>query len=355
MDPLAHTLIGATLGETRLQRQTPLARTTLIIAANLPDVDATCAFFGRDVSLGLRRGHTHGVLAMVVLPIVLTGLIVLYDRAFRRPKGRLPVDPWGVFRLAGLGVLTHPFLDWLNNYGVRLLMPFSDAWFYGDAVFIVDPWIWLAAGATVMWANSRSKRSRVGWSILATLCSLVVWFVPLVPPAAKVVWTVGLGGVVAFRMRGVSPAAHPRHAVVALVAIGLYVGAMVGGSAWARERARRWYAEQGVTVQAVTVGPVPANPFKRDIIGTTNGRYLFAEYDALATPVLRPSHPAAAIGDGPVARRALATRPGLHTWIRLPAFEVKEIGSGFRVEIRDVRYDRRGANLGRAVVEVPRP
>ena len=46
-------------------------------------------------------------------------------------------------------MLTHPVLDWLNNYGIRLLMPFSPRWFYGDAVFIIDPWLWLALGGAL--------------------------------------------------------------------------------------------------------------------------------------------------------------------------------------------------------------
>ena len=353
MDPLAHTLIGATLGETALRRRTPLARTTLIIAANLPDIDATCVVLGRDASLGLRRGHTHGILAMVVLPVVLTGLIVLYDRRFRRPKGRPPVDPRGVLLLSSVGVLTHPFLDWLNNYGVRLLMPFSGKWFYGDAVFIVDPWIWLLSGATVMWAHSSSGRSQAAWAMVGLLCSLVVLLPPLVPAEAKVAWSVGIAILVAVRVLSTSSASLPHLATSALVLIGLYIVAMVTGSALVREQARAWYTDQGIHPEAVTVGPVPANPFKRDVVATADGFYHFAEYNALEPPHLQNSHPKAAIGDSPVARRALAERPGLETWIRLPAFEVEEIGHVFQVEIRDVRYDRQGANLGRAIVRVP--
>ena len=45
--------------------------------------------------------------------------------------------------LAYLGILSHPLIDLLNVYGVRLLMPFSERWFYGDALFIIDIWIWL--------------------------------------------------------------------------------------------------------------------------------------------------------------------------------------------------------------------
>jgi hypothetical protein len=40
MDPLAHTLFGASMAEAGLKRKTALATATLIIGANIPDVDA---------------------------------------------------------------------------------------------------------------------------------------------------------------------------------------------------------------------------------------------------------------------------------------------------------------------------
>ena len=43
-----------------------------VLAANAPDGDAVTMFVSRDLSLGFRRGWTHGVLAMAVLPLVLT-------------------------------------------------------------------------------------------------------------------------------------------------------------------------------------------------------------------------------------------------------------------------------------------
>ena len=55
--------------------------------------------------------------------------------------------------LSYLGVLTHVALDWLNTYGVRLLMPFDRRWFYGDTLFIIDPWLWLALGGGVWLAR----------------------------------------------------------------------------------------------------------------------------------------------------------------------------------------------------------
>ncbi|OYZ90135.1 MAG: hypothetical protein B7Y00_00205, partial [Sphingomonadales bacterium 17-56-6] len=40
MDNLTHSLVGALLGQMGLKRKTGLAMPTLIIAANIPDIDA---------------------------------------------------------------------------------------------------------------------------------------------------------------------------------------------------------------------------------------------------------------------------------------------------------------------------
>jgi inner membrane protein len=46
----------------------------------------------------------------------------------------------------------------MNVYGVRWLMPFDGTWFYGDSLFIVDPWLWLLLGAA--WLLGRRLRRR---------------------------------------------------------------------------------------------------------------------------------------------------------------------------------------------------
>src|SRR6056297_2340955 len=126
MDPIAHTLAGATLAQTGLKKMTPLATATLVIGANLPDIDVVVTVLGPDISLLFRRGWTHGVLAWVVLPVLLTFLMVGYDRLWRqRAPEKEAVKVRGLLILSYVGVLSHPFLDWLNTYGVRLLMPFD--------------------------------------------------------------------------------------------------------------------------------------------------------------------------------------------------------------------------------------
>ena len=110
-----------------------------MIANNLPDLDVA-VFATNTLAMSFRRGWTHGVLAQLTLPVALTAGVVLYDRVFRKQPDD-PVRPAQVLLLSYLGVLLHVCMDFTNSYGVRLLMPLSERWFYGDALYIVDPWL----------------------------------------------------------------------------------------------------------------------------------------------------------------------------------------------------------------------
>ena len=163
MDNLTHSLVGALLGQAGLKRKTGFAMPALIIGANLPDVDAACFFWLEGVEhLGFRRGITHGPPALVLLPLILAGLLYGFDRwqakRGKRPEGRLPVSFKWLFLLSFIGCLTHPALDWLNVYGIRLLEPFSSRWFYGDTLFIIDVWLWALMGFATWFSLRREKR-----------------------------------------------------------------------------------------------------------------------------------------------------------------------------------------------------
>ncbi|MDE1468280.1 metal-dependent hydrolase [Aurantiacibacter sp. D1-12] len=163
MDNLTHSLVGALIGQTGLKKKTGLAMPALIIGANLPDVDAACFFWLEGTEhLGFRRGITHGPPALVLLPLILAGLLWGWDRLQasrgKRPEGRVPVHFGWLYGLAFLGCLTHPALDWLNVYGIRLLEPFSSQWFYGDTLFIIDVWLWGLMGLGLWWSLRKEKR-----------------------------------------------------------------------------------------------------------------------------------------------------------------------------------------------------
>ena len=161
MDNLTHSLIGAALGQAGLKRKTGLAMPALIIGANLPDIDAGCVIYGIE-SLAMRRGITHGPIALVILPLLLAGALWWFDRwqarRGKRPEGRWPVHFGWLLALSFIACLTHPLFDWFNNYGIRLLEPFSSQWFYGDTLFIIDPWI-IAMLALGVWFSRRRERS----------------------------------------------------------------------------------------------------------------------------------------------------------------------------------------------------
>lgn len=176
MDNLTHSLVGALIGQMGLKRKTGLAMPMLIIAANIPDIDAVATLLGGHQHLALRRGITHGPIAMVVLPLLLWGIMLWFDRwqtrRGKRPDKRLPVHKGWLLALAYIGCLSHPLFDWLNSYGIRLLEPFSSQWFYGDTIFIIDIWLWVALIAGVWISLRRERRGATGWRTPA-IASLV--------------------------------------------------------------------------------------------------------------------------------------------------------------------------------------
>ncbi len=178
MDNLTHSLVGALLGQMGLKRKTGLAMPTLIIAANIPDIDVVAVLLGGNQHLALRRGLTHGPIAWVLLPLLLWGAMLWYDswqtRRGKRPEKRLPVHKGWLLALAYIGTLSHPALDWLNNYGVRLLEPFSHQWFYGDSIFIVDIWMLIVLGLGVWFSLRLERAERSDWRRPAKAAFLVL-------------------------------------------------------------------------------------------------------------------------------------------------------------------------------------
>jgi inner membrane protein len=166
MDNLCHSLVGMALSRAGLNKRTALATSTLVIANNLPDIDVG-VFATSTLAMSFRRGWTHGVLAQAALPIVLTGAMLLYDRYRKKASPDDRVNAGQILLLSYIGVLLHVFMDFTNSYGVRLLMPFSDRWFYGDALYIVDPWLYLVLGVGWLLAKRNPRAARIGVALAA--------------------------------------------------------------------------------------------------------------------------------------------------------------------------------------------
>jgi len=362
MDPVAHTLAGAGLARTGLHRTTPLATATLLVAANAPDLDILASAGGPYASLAFRRGWTHGPLAMVLLPFLVAGGVLAWDRWVRRRRNpSLPKARGGMLLLLSfLGVASHPILDWLNTYGIRLLMPFDGRWFYGDAVFIVDPWLWLMLAGGVFLSGPRTTAWRWGWGGLALLLSLPVLLLPQVPLAARLLWVAGVAGVVFLHWKGASgPAAAP--ARVACAASALYILLMVGASVAGSRIGEAAAVHRGIQdVREVLYSPLPANPLAARLVVATPEGYLTGSLHWLREPRANLDGALLPSGDWehPSVREAMDAQEvrDYLVWVRFPyvVHEVRE-GGGSRVFIGDARYPPVDGAGGLQGVEVQLP
>jgi inner membrane protein len=301
MDNICHTLVGAAVGRAGLARGSRLEAVTLMVAANLPDIDV--AVFATDIpSVAFRRGWTHGVLAQAVLPLMLAGVVHLVAR--RQGRGTQHGFLW-LAVLSYIGVFSHVGLDLLNNYGVRLLMPFSPRWFYGDTLFIIDPWMWGLLGAGVWWSRRQASTRPARLAIVTACC---------------------------------------------------YVLLMVAGARLARSLViEAWVREQGTAPLALMVGPRPVTPFTRDVIVDAG--------DAYATGTFRWTTAAVTFDAGripkndhdPAVRAAQddAEVAGFLVWSRFPFWTVDTTAGLVRVADMRMSALRRVAGARGFEVEVP--
>ncbi len=189
MEPITHFLTGACLGRSGFNRKSALATATMVIAAELPDVDFAWWFKGPISYFSHHRGWTHSLAGAPVMAAATVALMYLYDRLWRRRRvkpGALPVR-WGyLFFLALLADLSHILLDFTNNYGVRPFEPLNWRWYSWDIVFIYDPVLWailfvgLVAPALFgliseeVGARQRGPRGR-GGAIFALVCVVLFY------------------------------------------------------------------------------------------------------------------------------------------------------------------------------------
>src|SRR2546425_7621381 len=110
---------------------TPQATAILLLAANLPDVDALCGVGG---ALAYLKYHRHLTHSLLMAPLVALLPLLIVRLASRKPIA------WKMGYLASLaGLASHLALDLTNVYGVRLLLPFSHRSLRLDINSVVDP------------------------------------------------------------------------------------------------------------------------------------------------------------------------------------------------------------------------
>ena len=358
VDPLAHTLVGVTLAKSGLEKRSGFATTALVVGANLPDMDGITYFLGDDLPFLVRRGWTHGLAAIFVLPLILAAVLVLLDRVLGYKRARFNA----LLPLSFLAVASHPLLDWLNNYGMRWLMPFDGTWFYGDTLFIVDPWIWLALGGAAFLATSREPVRVFTWIIAGAGTAFLMWIGPFDSAPGRMVFFFGIGVFAVLRFLGLprTDRGLEQFQRVALILVGVYILSMFALSMAARRVALAEFRGRGIEVERLMIGPVPMRPFNKDIMVRTPNDYRYGaltlwpsmtfKLDDNVIPRPQPS---------PILARALAQPEvrGFSNWARFMWAEVIEEPEGHRVILHDarlVRYKGPREGFGTAMVFLPR-
>ncbi len=300
MDNVCHSLAGAVIAQAGFARRFPRATILCVIGANIPDVDAFTYIWSDSLTaLQFRRGWTHGIPALMFWTLLLAAVFWWWNRrgaARSGDSGRMQLP--AILLASFLSVWSHTSLDWLNNYGVRWLMPFSARWFYGDTLFIVDPTLLLLFGGG--WWLARQRITR----------------------------------------RALLP---ERPARIALALSLAYIVGMKGLSEATRSAAERQLGLGDADARQLMVSPRPVSALTREVLVRTDVAY--DSYEARFTGVAIHVGPRAfsTVPIGADEPRALAAArtpegAGFLRWSRFPYFVPGVNGDSGSVFIGDVRY-----------------
>ena len=258
MDNITHSLLGVALAELAL----PAAATkpqrraffvTGIIAANLPDADLVYTGItpGPLVYLLHHRGHTHTLVGLVAQALLIGAVCLL--PAIRRRVAPLELHLGLVVALALVG---HLVLDSWNSYGVHPFWPWDVRWFYGDAIFILEPWLWLLLGVAAA-LNLRDRRGRAALAAALVLIVVVPTLFGMLRVGALAALLVAAGAATALSSRWT-----PRvRSGTALATCAMFVAVMfvLSGRAHAMALASPPPGTSG-TIVDVVLSPEPADP-----------------------------------------------------------------------------------------------
>ena len=317
MDNLTHSLVGLTAAKTGLERLSPGATLLCVLAANAPDSDVGIIFFGdRWDLLQHHRGITHSFVGTAFLALLLPLIFYGVDRLWARVRQRPPKTNFRGLLIASFIVsATHPLLDWTNNYGIRFFLPWNPRWFYGDLVFIVDPFLWLGliAGLLVIWRVSPARKSQVAFTSFALV--VVYW--------------------------GALGLAHGR--------------AVTRGS----EAAQQIAASNGETISRLAAMPTLANPLHWDcVFETDKATYRFRVALNGGAPdgrIIRYEKPTGALA---AAMQEVSGQKPARVFLGFARFPVAQLAdpscaTQTLLQLADLRYTEPGNSRGSFAVDLP--
>ncbi len=299
MENVAHALAGLLVARAAVavrERREPaapsarFASTAAWVSAsanNVPDGDLllTPLTGGKLGYLLHHRGHTHTLLVGIVLGLLVAALAL----RLRRSHPWTPADRRWLLALGALGPITHLVMDGWNVYGVHPFWPLVNRWFYGDAVFIVEPLLWLTA-APFLFRDAASTWAKAALALVFTLGLALPWWVGGFVPLPIRVGLLLVGALLSLAAWRSSARARPWWGLAAFCCVPvLFLGASAAAKASLRKRLALTHPGEQVVDLAISAGP--ANPlcWLTVVVSTTESDELVSRRATLALwPELLP-------------------------------------------------------------------
>ncbi|MEW6057853.1 MAG: metal-dependent hydrolase [Bdellovibrionota bacterium] len=268
MDNLSHTIAGfiaahaTSVGlSSRKSAAEKRLRPTLWLASavanNLPDLDFALAPLttGKLGYLLHHRGHTHTFLGALPQSLV---LFFLFWMIYKRKHPEHERGDWkALLFIVVLGPFLHITMDFWNSYGVHPFWPFDNRWFYGDSVFIVEPWLWISLTPVLFFA-AKSRGGKLFFAGVWLIAVLLYFFTGFVPwQNALVLTSLGLW------LFGLMSKLQPRTRLIAgLSAAIAWIALSFAGSRMAKTQINALLKNIAPQTQVLdlVLSPYPSNP-----------------------------------------------------------------------------------------------
>ena len=370
MDNLTHSLVGLAAAKAGLERWSPGTTSLCILAANAPDSDIVVLLFGdRWDFLQHHRGITHSIVGTLCLALLIPLIFYLVDLARSGLTSRTRKMRLGGLILASLIVsATHPILDWTNNYGIRFLLPWNAKWFYGDLVFIADPFIWLLLGSASFLLTSKTTFQKICWAILASAVTLLLIAAPRGgtfprPFLVIAIWLGALCCVLLLFLRNAGVRWGSKLALLSFALLVAYWGALAFAHVRAMQRATEeatWMIRSNdEKLTRLAAMPTLANPLRWDcVFETGQATYRFNLRLGSGVPVgnvVRYAKPSAELRE---ALQSVSNDRRTRVFLgfaRFPVATLAEPGCTTQtlVQLADLRYTEPGRSRGTFSLELP--
>ncbi|HEX2270328.1 MAG TPA: metal-dependent hydrolase [Pyrinomonadaceae bacterium] len=369
MDNLTHSLVGLTAAKAGLERLSPGATALSILAANAPDVDVAILLTGdRWTYLQHHRGITHAIVGVVALALLLPLIVHGVDRLWARFRNRThTTNLRGLMIVSLLVTATHPLLDWTNNYGMRFFLPWSPKWYYGDLVFIVDPYIWLLLGGASFLLTATTNVRKIVWAVLGIVVTVLVLvgsrragFPP--PFFFTTFWLACITILILMSVFDARRRLGAKLAIIALILVPVYwsfLGYVHSRAVSVAHRSARMIAPNE-NVSRLAVMPTLANPSQWDtVFETENATYRFRlrllSPGLPHTQVVRYEKPS---GDLAKAFETVSRERPAQVFLGFARFPVARLSdpdcvAQTLVQLADLRYTEPGSSRGSFAVELP--